>query len=285
MPKLYDPTAKFALLERVGFTRHFAAASWEEYNRKFFDGLAPRYDALNQVLSLGLHRRMKRRAIANLSIQPGNRVLDLCTGSGDVALWIARRHPACRVVGVDVSQEMLKVARARAVGLSNVTFEAADALRLPFEEASFDVAIISFGLRNLVDLTAGLREMRRVTKDGGQVTSLDLGKPRGRIPGWVYRAYFLTLIPWIGRAIVHRREFNSFRYLPESNRYFPSPEELVELFAAAGLSQVRNENMLFGAVAQQIGRVDRSPRGTPERPATRLRGSRAMREGHRGGSR
>ncbi|MCB9799507.1 MAG: ubiquinone/menaquinone biosynthesis methyltransferase [Candidatus Omnitrophica bacterium] len=246
---------KLELIDKVGFRDHFKADKWEDFNRDFFDGLAHKYDALNEVLSLGMHRLFKKRAVHNAGLKNGDRVLDLCTGSGDIALYIAKKYPGCRVVGADVSKNMLEIARKRGEGISNLEFIEADALNLPFENQSFDVTFISFGLRNLFDLKEGILEMKRVTRAGGRVVNLDLGKPKGRIRNALYTLYFLKLIPFLGRTVFHRNEFNSFKYLPESGKYFPAPEELLRVFSSLGFEDCRSYNFMFGAINQQIAEI------------------------------
>lgn len=249
------PCDKDALIENAGFSRYFRAGSWEEYNKQFFDGLAPKYDFLNQVLSCGMHLRSKKEAIQRIPVQPQARILDICTGSGDIAVFVARDNPLCRVIGVDVSQNMLQLAREKAKGLTNVEFRTADALNLPFQDGEFDAVFMGFGLRNLSDMAKGISEMKRVTKPGGYVTSLDLGKPKEGALRTVYHFYFERLMPFLGRTVFHRHEFNSFRYLPESNKFFPSPQELVRLFQSCGLKDVRTHDYMLGGISQQIGRV------------------------------
>ncbi len=251
----YDKKAKYKLLNEVGFTDHFKADSWPEFNRQFFDGLAPKYDALNEVLSLGQHQRIKRAAIQRIGIKPGDRVLDLCTGSGDIALWIAKHYPRCEVIGADVSQKMLEIASRRGSQFSNLKFQTADSMQLPFANESFDVVIVSFGLRNLDDLKKGLLEMKRVARLGGKVVSLDLGKPQGGFLYWVHKIYFQTFVPLLGKYIFHRGEFNSFAYLPTSGKYFPNQRELVAVFRELGYHDVSNHDFMLGAIAQQIARV------------------------------
>jgi len=246
---------KEELINKVEFKRYFDAKNWEEYNKKFFDGLAAKYDFLNQVLSCGRHNQIKKKAIKNISIQPRTKILDICTGSGDIAIFIARENPTCHIVGVDVSQNMLRIAREKAQGLSNIEFRTADALDLPFKDQEYDVTIMSFGLRNLSDIRKGILEMRRVTKIKGYVSSLDLGKPKKGILGIIYKMYFETIIPFLGKMIFHRNEFNSFRYLPESNKFFPPPQKLVKIFEECSLKNVKNYNFMLGGINQQLGIV------------------------------
>ena len=251
----YDKNAKYRLLDEVGFRKYFNADTWEEFNRQFFDGLAPKYDRLNEVLSLGQHQRIKRTAIRNLGIQSGAKILDVCTGSGDTAIMMAQAYPDARVTGVDVSEKMLEIARTRASGIPNVEFRLANAMHLPFENGSFDRVLISFGLRNLDDLRAGLAEMKRVTRLGGLVSNLDLGKPPEGFLTWVHQVYFRKFIPWLGKTFFHRGEFNSFGYLPTSGKYFPSQAGLVGIFQELGFSDVRRVDFMLGAISQQIGKI------------------------------
>ena len=243
---------KLALLDSVEFRKHFKADHWEDYNKQFFNGLAPKYDFLNQILSFGLQNQFKKKAIERADIQPGDHILDVCTGSGDMALWIAEKHPGCHVTGVDFADSMLEIARKRTAHLTNVTIQKADAMSLAFDAHSFDKTVISFGLRNLSDLEKGLLELKRVTRRGGKLVNLDLGKPKGNVKKIIHQIYFGRFIPFLGRVLFHRGEFNSFQYLPSSNQYFPSQEDLVKIFKKLGFSDVRNYDYMLGAVAQQV---------------------------------
>jgi demethylmenaquinone methyltransferase/2-methoxy-6-polyprenyl-1,4-benzoquinol methylase len=256
MHATHDNAAKTRMIRDVGFERYFTASDWAGYNRAFFDGLAEKYDATNQMHSLGTKGRFDRIAVSRLPISPGSHVLDLCTGSGDIAILMARRHPDLRVTAVDASARMLDVARRKASKLlGRIDFRAGDALALDFPDATFDGAVISFGLRNLADLEAGLREMARVVRPGGFVCNIDQGKPRSRLFGLAYEVHFKRVAPVLGKLIFHRHEFNSFRYLPESNKYFPHQDELIDIMEANGIRHVRGYEYWFGAVAQQVGSV------------------------------
>lgn len=248
----YDKEKKLALIDSVEFNKHFRADKWEDYNREFFNALAPKYDFLNQILSMGMQDRFKLKALERSGIKPGDRVLDICTGSGDMAIWIARKYPDCRVVGIDAAEKMLDIARRRAEGLPNVSFKKADAMHLSFDDHFFDVSLISFGLRNLTDLEGGLLEMKRVTRPGGKVMNLDLGKPQGSVKRFLYEMYFGQWIPFLGRTFFHRGEFNSFQYLPSSNRYFPDQRQLVEIFNRLGFRNTCAYEYMFGGVSQQV---------------------------------
>ena len=250
---LHDNEAKLRLIREVGFDRYFRAKSWAEYNRQFFDGLAEKYDATNVMHSLGTKGRIDRAAVSRLPIRPGDRVLDLCTGSGDIAILLAKA--GARVTAIDASSEMLRVARRKAAGfLNQIDFAEGDALALDFPDGSFDGAVISFGLRNLESLERGLAEMRRVVRPGGFVCNIDQGKPRNRVFSALYAVQFKRVAPLLGKVVFHRGEFNSFRYLPESNKYFPDQATLVRIFGSLGFADVVNHDYWFGAVAQQIAR-------------------------------
>jgi len=249
-----DPS-KLELIQKLEFGKYFNADSWEEYNRQFFDGLAPKYDRLNEILSLGQHRRYKKSAIKSLGIKNGEKILDLCTGSGDLALFVAQRFPDCQVVGLDASEKMLDIARKRGEGLRNVRFIKGDVLDLEFSDNEFDAVLISFGLRNLSDIKEGILEMKRVARPGGRILNLDLGRPNGSFLSWIHKIYFRTFIPFLGKALFHRGEFNSFAYLPTSGQYFPPQDRLIEIFRELGLRDVRKRDYMLGAISQQMGIV------------------------------
>lgn len=251
----YDPKNKLRLIRDVEFNTYFKAETWEDYNRQFFNQLAKKYDATNVLHSFGTKHRMDRAAVARLPIKPGSRILDLCTGSGDIAFAMATQFPGCTVTGVDYSENMLELAAKKTSGLKSVSFAQGDVTRLPFPDGAFDGAIISFGLRNLSDLRVGLKEFRRVIRPGGFFCNIDQGKPSNPLFRWAYQLYFYHVAPLIGKLVFHRGEFNSFRYLPESNRYFPDQCEMEKLFSDAGFKNIKTYGFWLGAVAQQIAEV------------------------------
>lgn len=255
MSTLFDKTQKYRILEEAGFKKYFKADTWADYNRQFFDGLAPKYDRLNEVLSFGQHQQIKKKALAELPIKPQDSILDLCTGSGDIAVFLGEKFPGSSITAGDVSEKMLEIARARTAALKNVKIDRADVLNLPYKDDSFDFTVISFGLRNLDDLQRGIREMKRVTKKGGLIMNLDLGVPSNGFLKAVHELYFRRWIPFLGKTIFHRGEFNSFYYLPNSGRYFPAQDVLIKIFEAEGLTLLKRRDFILGSISQQIFKV------------------------------
>jgi demethylmenaquinone methyltransferase/2-methoxy-6-polyprenyl-1,4-benzoquinol methylase len=213
--------------------------------REMFDRIAPVYDAMNRAMTGGLDRRW-RRETARAVVRPGDRVLDACCGTGDLAL--AAREAGGRVTGVDFSERMLERARRKAPELEWVR---ADLLELPFEDASFDAATVGFGVRNLEDLEAGLRELRRVLRPGGRLGVLEITRPRGALRPF-FRLWFDGLVPLAGKLLPGGA---AYTYLPASVRRFPEPEDLAELLRAAGFGAVRFRLFAGGIVALHTGEV------------------------------
>jgi len=212
--------------------------------RRMFDRIAPVYDAMNRVMTVGLDQRW-RAATVRETVQPGDRILDACCGTGDLAV-AAHAAGAGSVVGLDFSEAMLERARRKAPEL---TFIQGDVLALPFQDASFDVAVVGFGIRNVADLEAGLRELRRVLRPGGRLGILEITTPRGALAPF-YRVWFDTVVPLLGRVLPGGE---AYTYLPASVRRFPPPEELAALFAANGFSRVRYRLFAGGIVALHVG--------------------------------
>jgi len=224
-----------------------------EYVREMFDNLAADYDLMNNLISFGRHKSVKKQVIKNVPIKAGMKILDVCTGTGDIPVFVTEKFSdSIKITGVDFSEKMLEIALKRTEKYKNIEFITADALNLPFEDNSFDAVFISFGLRNLVDLKKGLLELQRVTKKGGYVVNLDMGKPKG-IFGYLFRIYFFKFVPLLGRLFHGDPE--PFVYLPESSESFPCQEELVKIFYELGFDEVKNYNFAFGALAQQLARV------------------------------
>jgi demethylmenaquinone methyltransferase/2-methoxy-6-polyprenyl-1,4-benzoquinol methylase len=209
-----------------------------------FDAIASRYDTLNRILSLGIDQRWRRRTVSALGLRGGEEVLDVATGTGDLALLVARAAPGVRVVGLDPSPGMLAVAErkiARA-GLS-VTNVVGDAQSMPFEHARFDAACMAFGIRNVPDRSAALRELARVVRPGGTVAILELSDPRGGVLAPLARWHVHSVVPALGAMLSGRREY---RYLERSVAAFPQPDVFAEQMRDAGLEVTRVEPMTFG---------------------------------------
>jgi demethylmenaquinone methyltransferase / 2-methoxy-6-polyprenyl-1,4-benzoquinol methylase len=212
--------------------------------RRMFDRIAPVYDAMNRVMTAGLDRRWRRLTVRE-TVLPGDRVLDACCGTGDLAV-AASAAGAARVVGVDFSERMLERARRKAPDLEWVQ---ADVLALPFEDGSFDAAVVGFGIRNVENLERGLRELRRVLAPGGRVGILEITTPRGLLAPF-YRVWFDRVVPLLGRLLPGGEAYS---YLPASVRRFPGPEELAELLRACGFGGVRFRLLARGIVALHTG--------------------------------
>ncbi len=247
--------SKDVLIKKVGFNEYFSANQWADYNRKFFNHLAPRYDYLNEVITLGMQKRYKSEVIRRSPISDGDLVLDICTGSGDMAILTAQMFPHSHVIGVDVAEKMLEIAREKTKSQSNIEFRLGDAMALPYEDHMFDVSMMSYGLRNLTDFRRGIMEMKRITKTDGHIIIVDLGKPEGFFNTMIYNIYFENIMPFLGRHVFHRGEFNSFKYLPESNKFFPSAEGLKAVLQECGIRNIKTYSHMMGIVSQQIGLV------------------------------
>lgn len=218
-----------------------------------FDRIAPKYDLMNRLMSLGLDGRWRRLAAAAADVSLGSRALDVCTGTGDLAFELADRvGPPGEVVGVDFSEEMLHRARGKSVKRhSPARFEAADALDLPFADDHFDAATVAFGARNLSDLDGGLTEMARVVRPGGRVVVLEITTPRHLRR--LHALWFDRIVPRLGAAVGGDRA--AYGYLPASAKRFPSPPDLAARMGAAGLIEVRWRTFMGGIVALHHGRV------------------------------
>jgi demethylmenaquinone methyltransferase / 2-methoxy-6-polyprenyl-1,4-benzoquinol methylase len=223
--------------------------------RRMFDGIAPKYDLLNHLLSLNVDRAWRRRVVRTVPATTGP-VLDLCTGTGDLAFEYDR---ACGgrvpVVGADFAGEMLTqaVAKSRRRGSHpRIRFAQADAQRLPFPVDTFEVVTVAFGLRNVTDYDRGLAEMTRVARPGGRVAVLEFSRPRHWLFGRAYRAYFRYLLPLVGQLFSRSGE-RAYEYLPASVMEFPDGEALAERMRAAGLRDVRFTPLTFGIATLYVG--------------------------------
>ena len=223
--------------------------------RQMFSSIATRYDVTNEVLSFGIHRLWRRAAVRYSGAKQGDSVLDCATGTGDLALVFKRKVGASgRVVGTDFCPEMLQSAPAKAQkeGLQ-VEFQVADAMALPFADATFDVASIAFGIRNVDDPVKCLKEMARVVKPGGRVVVLEFGQPTGAFGG-LFRFYSKTIMPAIGGLLTGNRA--AYEYLPRTAAAFPAGERFLQLMDQAGAYRERVANpMTFGTSYVYVGTV------------------------------
>jgi demethylmenaquinone methyltransferase/2-methoxy-6-polyprenyl-1,4-benzoquinol methylase len=218
-----------------------------------FDAIAARYDLLNTVLSGGLDRYWRRRAIASLQLTGRERLLDVCTGTADVAIGAARQG-AARVIGVDFSGSMLTfgLQKVRGAGLGDrIHLVRGDAMNLPVESASVSAVTIAFGIRNVQRPELGCRELYRVLKPGGRLAILEFGTPGSRLFGPIYQWYSTHVLPVIGRAV--SRHDAAYSYLPESIGAFAYGDEFARLLVSAGFSQVEARPLMFGAVYLYTG--------------------------------
>ena len=223
--------------------------------RRMFDGIAPKYDLLNHLLSLNVDKAWRRRVIRQVPATTGP-VLDLCTGTGDLAFEYdrscGRRVP---IVGADFAGEMLTQAVAKSKRRGShprIGFVQADAQRLPFADDTFEVVAVAFGLRNVTDYDRGLAEMTRVARPGGRVAVLEFSRPRHWFFGRAYRAYFRFVLPLVGQ-LFSRSGDKAYSYLPASVMEFPDGEALAERMRAAGLRDVGFTPLTFGIATLYVG--------------------------------
>jgi demethylmenaquinone methyltransferase / 2-methoxy-6-polyprenyl-1,4-benzoquinol methylase len=214
-----------------------------------FDRIAPRYDLLNAVLSVGLDRRWRKRAVDELALAPGARVVDLCTGTADLAMATVGGVAGATVLGVDFSSAMLSIGlrKVRTAGRQSVIrLVRGDATRLPVETASCDAATIAFGIRNVAEPEKALEEVARVLRPRGRLAILEFGQPS--IPGirTLYLWYFKYLLPAVGRVV--SRHNSAYSYLPASVQAFPPPPEFMKIVESRGFSRVRAVPLTFGIV-------------------------------------
>lgn len=233
--------------------------------RDMFTAIAPRYDLLNHVLSFNVDRLWWRRTastFARVLADPGARVLDLCCGTGDMTFALKRQaHPRAEILGADFSHAMLQRASAKSPGeIANKLnpgsprWIEADALKLPFPENHFNLVTSAFGFRNLADYDAGLREIARVLRPGGEYGMLDFSEPKGMF-GHLYRIYFKQILPRVGTMISGVR--GPYAYLPNSVERFPEPQEMLERMRSAGFSEAAWTPYTFGIAGLYRGKKRR----------------------------
>jgi demethylmenaquinone methyltransferase/2-methoxy-6-polyprenyl-1,4-benzoquinol methylase len=227
-----------------------------------FGALAPRYDLINDLQSLGLHRRWKNLLAGLAAVQPGQKALDLCCGTGDIAFALHRA--GAEVVGLDFCPAMLAVAAERALGLPAKPerplphFTVGDAMRIPFDSCSYDIVTIGYGLRNLESWERGLEEMVRVARPGGRLLVLDFGKPEGWLWRRLFFFYLRSVAPMLGGLLC--RDSAALAYIFESLQAYPAQRAVAEKMTALGCVEVRVRNLLGGAMSIHSGvRRDEPP--------------------------
>lgn len=221
---------------------------------RMFSAIAPRYDFLNHFLSAGRDRYWRREAIRATALPPKGRLLDICTGTADMALEAARRFPEAHIVGVDFSRPMISLGLAkveRANLASRISLQVGPAEALPFPDESFDAATVAFGLRNVPDRLRGLREMHRVLRPAGRAVVLEFTTPPSPMFRRVYLWYFHRVLPWVGRLVSGHP--SAYSYLPASVSDFPSPEGLAGWMREAGFREVSYHLLTGGIVAIHAG--------------------------------
>lgn len=224
------------------------------YIRDLFARVAPRYDLLNSLLSLGVHYYWREMAAKAARLRPGDTALDVCTGTAELAIRLAKDvGEDGMVIGVDFCEPMLRLGLRKMRKHANrqrVSLMLADALQLPFASASFDAVTVAFGIRNVVNIHKAFAEMRRVLKPGGRAICLEFSLPRTPIFREIYTFYFYRLVPWMGGLLSHR---DAYTYLPASVRRFPEREMLAQIMREAGFAEVTWQEMTFGVVCIHSG--------------------------------
>lgn len=220
-----------------------------------FNTVARHYDRMNTLLSFGLHYVWKRSAIKMLGLRPGDRVVDVCGGTGDLSRLAARASgPKGRVVLYDINRAMMKVGRskiAKRPGAREVYFVQGNAEWIALPDGQFDAAVVGFGIRNLTSMKRGLEEMYRVLKKGGRLMCLEFSMPTASVLRWLYNVYSFHIMPLLGQILVGSRQ--AYTYLPESIRMFPLPEELTSTLESVGFSNVIHWKLTNGIAVVHMG--------------------------------
>ena len=228
--------------------------------RRMFGAIAPRYDRMNRLMTFGLDRRWRNRTVRSVPTNPAEPVLDVCCGTGDLALaWASRLGPDARVVGSDFTHPMLVRAREKsgtAADLAEegrVVYVGGDTLKLPCPDDRFQVVSVGFGIRNVGDTVGGLAEMTRVCRPGGYVVVLETSVPRIPVVGGLFRFYFNHVVPLVGRWVAPDPDA-AYSYLPASTAEFPQGESFAELMRSVGLEEIVARPLTLGSVTLYVGR-------------------------------
>lgn len=230
------------------------AESKQKHVLDVFESIAPKYDMMNDILSFRRHKAWRRFTMRKMEVKPGQTSLDLCCGTCDWTITLAKASQTGKTVGLDFSRNMLNVGQAKVDKLKlgeQITLVQGNAMELPFPDNSFDYVTIGFGLRNVPDIVKTLKEMKRVVKPGGKIVCLELSKPTWQPFKGIYYFYFEKLLPLMGKWFVKRYE--QYRWLPESLATFPDLQALAELFRSVGMRNVKAYPLTGGVAALHIG--------------------------------
>ena len=221
---------------------------------EMFDSIAPAYDFMNRAMTLGIDRWWRRVAVRMVGKTHPQHILDVATGTGDFAIDLYRKLQPQQVVGIDLSQGMLDVAREKIArrGLSDdITVQQGDCLALPFEDGSFDAVTVAFGVRNFEHLLQGYKEMHRVLEPGGMLCVVELSTPRNRVVRWFYDLYTLHIIPWMGSLKSGDR--SAYRYLPQSIAAVPQGDDMLAIMREAGFTNCKIKRLTLGTCSIYVG--------------------------------
>lgn len=221
--------------------------------RQMFDSIAPKYDFLNHFLSLGIDRLWRRKAISIIKQHRHNRILDIATGTGDMAILASGLNPEL-IEGVDISGEMIKIQRkklAKRELQDLIKLQVADGEDLPFKPGTFDIVMTAFGVRNFENLEKGLHEMYRVLNNNGMAVILEFSSPKGSLFKQLFKFYFSRILPWIGRKV--SKDTMAYTYLPDSVNTFPSGNDFTQILMDAGFKNTRRIELSFGIASIYVG--------------------------------
>ncbi len=212
-----------------------------------FDRISPKYDALNHLLSLNIDKVWRRKAAKTATKKQPNAILDLATGTGDLAIALAKRNPQAHIIGMDISEKMLDIGKAKVAQQmmeNQIELGLGDAASLPFEGDSFDAVTVAFGVRNFENLDKSLSEIHRVLKQDGLIVILEFSMPERFPVKQLYRFYFKRVLPKIGRRL--SKDPGAYTYLPESVEHFPKPDDFIQLLLEKGLENGTKRPLSFG---------------------------------------
>ena len=220
-----------------------------DYVRSMFDRIAARYNLMNRLITAGQDQKWRRAAVEAAQLPRSGALLDLATGTGDIAFAALERHPDASITGADFALNMMRVGQRQEAYGGEVGWTGADALRLPFADGSFDAVISAYLMRNVIDMPGALREQWRVLKAGGRIVILDTSPPPQNLLRPLILLHLRVGIPLLGRIVAGRGAADAYRYLPESTKAFKTPQELASLTRAARFGDVRFKTFMFGTMA------------------------------------